>query len=257
MSRNNRQHNAPPAGATPPPATPVAGEESITRADLGHAEPAGPHDQAEPGKAPPPEGPGGAGRDAGAPDTPATSPADVEELRQLRQRVAELEADRTRFGDLARRLAELEDAQAAAPLPRAGLVELPSPELAVPKGWKLVKDAPTAEEKSLKEQEHFRAEADKTMSQRCQEKALADYPYRDGDTWFRCRLADGNLLPSIVLPAAEKASARARYSELCGVRSSEREVGADRLAGRPEFDWEKAERERLTKPKKKKGEDDE
>jgi hypothetical protein len=143
------------------------------------------------------------------------------------------------------------------PLPRAGLVELPSPELAVPKGWKLVKDAPTAEEKSLKEQEHFRAEADKTMSQRCQEKALADYPYRDGDTWFRCRLADGNLLPSIVLPAAEKASARARYSELCGVRSSEREVGADRLAGRPEFDWEKAERERLTKPKKKKGEDDE
>lgn len=130
---------------------------------------------------------------------------------------------------------------------RLGLSGLPLPGGVVPAGRD--QDA-----KSQAESVALRAEADKTTSQRTQEACDRMYAPLPTDKLFRCRLADGNGHPNVVVPAASPVDARARYMELCGIRQTDKQVTVTRVMRRvtvDHVDWTAEEEERLKREKRK------
>lgn len=142
-------------------------------------------------------------REDAEPEAAVTPPAPAEE-----DRVARME----------RELADLKAlvAQSAA----AGTV--------VPPGFKLVKDEPTQDAKSLAEQAAIRAELDKGAQRRTQEHCDRLFP--EGKHVYRCVLAaDRNGNPELLVRAANPTDAKARYLSACGINHTEHKVECARV----------------------------
>lgn len=96
-----------------------------------------------------------------------------------------------------------------------------------PPGYKLVKDEPGQDAKSLAEQAALRAEIDKGTRQRTQEHANRLFP--EGKHVYRCLLAaDKNDNPELLIRAANPTDAVARYLAACGINHTEHKVVVNR-----------------------------
>lgn len=121
-------------------------------------------------------------------------------------RVAKLESE----------LAELKKLLAAASA--AGTV--------APPGYRLVKDEPDQDARSLAEKQAIIAHIDKGKQKISQEEADRRYP--EGKHRFACLLEDGNGHPELIVSASHEVDAAARYLDVCGVQSSEKKVRVTR-----------------------------
>lgn len=92
-----------------------------------------------------------------------------------------------------------------------------------PPGYKLVRDEPTQDAKSLAEQAAIRAEIDKGTRRRTQEHCDRMFP--EGKHVFRCVLAaDRNGNPELLVRASNPTDAVARYLAACGISHTEHKV---------------------------------
>lgn len=93
----------------------------------------------------------------------------------------------------------------------------------VPPGFRLVKDEPTQDAKSIAEQTEIRAEIDKGHQRRTQEHCDRLFP--EGKHVFRCVLAaDKNGNPELLVRASTPTDAAARYLAACGINHTEHKV---------------------------------
>lgn len=139
----------------------------------------------------------------GAPANGATPVAPVGAAPSSDDRVANLEAQ------LAELRALLSTSAAAATI--------------APPGYKLVKDEPTQDAKSLAEQAAIKAEIDKGNVKRTQEHCNKLFP--EGKHVFRCQLAaDRNGNPELMVRASNPTDAVARYLAACGINHTEHRV---------------------------------
>lgn len=97
---------------------------------------------------------------------------------------------------------------------------------AVPPGYRIVKDEPTAAERDA-ELAAAEREISRSTQERSQEAAFKQYP--EGRHVYRVNLPDKNRHPELAIRADNETDAKARYLAVCGVRSTETELTVSRV----------------------------
>lgn len=145
------------------------------------------------------------------PVTPEDGPANVLPVPAAEDRLAALE--------------RLVQSQAATIDGFAALLKKKAEAVEVPAGFRLVKDEPTD-----KEREADLAAAEREISRgndaRSQDVAFDRYP--NGRHVYRVHLPDKNGHPELAIRADTETDARARYLDVCGVRSTETQLSCQR-----------------------------
>lgn len=153
--------------------------------------------------------------DIGASDTDTGTDGARDEAERPEAEAAPAPSE-DRVGKLEAELAELKKLFATASA--AGTV--------APPGYRLVKDEPDQDARSLAEKQAIIAHIDKGKQKISQEEADRRYP--EGKHRFVCLLEDGNGHPELIVSASHEVDAAARYLDVCGVQNSEKKVSVKR-----------------------------